>query len=158
RFRDDDFSGRKDFTTSELIITIDPADARDHDDAVSLTRDPKSGHWLLGVHIADVSHFAPPGSEMDREARKRGTSVYLPLRVLPMFPELLSNGLASLQEGKNRYVKSVHIEYTAEGQKVSAHFADGVIRNRKRFTYEQVSAVLADPEGHRGKLDAEVLA
>src|SRR5207237_2065158 len=125
RFRDDDFTGRKDFTTSELVITIDPADARDHDDAVSLTRDPKSGHWLLGVHIADVSHFAPPGSEMDREARKRGTSVYLPQRVLPMFPEIISNSLASLQQGRVRYVKSVLMDFTPAGQRTEARFANG---------------------------------
>jgi ribonuclease R len=140
QFREDDFTGREDFT-GDLVVTIDPVDARDFDDAISLTRDEKSGHWLLGVHIADVGHFAPHGSELDLEARKRGTSVYLPQRVLPMFPELLSNGLASLQEGKNRYVKSVHIEYTPEGQRVSARFANGVIRNRKRFTYEEVMAL-----------------
>ena len=144
RFREDDLVGRQDFT-GDVVLTIDPVDARDFDDAVSLVRDDRSGHWTLGVHIADVGHFAPPGSELDREARKRGTSVYLPQRVLPMFPEVLSNGLASLQEGKNRYVKSVHIEYTPEGQRVSARFANGVIRNRKRLTYEQVSALL---EGH----------
>ncbi len=159
RFRDDDFLGRQDFT-SELIVTIDPADARDHDDAVSLTRDEKTGHWLLGVHIADVSHFAPLGSELDREARRRGTSVYLPQRVLPMFPELLSNGLASLQEGKVRYVKSVHIEYTPQGQKVSARFANGVIRVSKRFTYEQVMAILDNAENNKENAgcDPDILA
>jgi ribonuclease R len=155
-FRENDLTGRKNFT-GEVVVTIDPVDARDFDDAVSLTRDEASGHWTLGVHIADVGHFAPPGSELDREARKRGTSVYLPQRVLPMFPEVLSNGLASLQEGKNRYVKSVHIEYTAEGQRVSARFANGVIRNRKRLTYEQVAAILENPELHRGRVAAEVL-
>jgi len=155
-FKENDFQGRKDFT-GELVVTIDPADARDHDDAVSLTRDPKTGHWLLGVHIADVNHFAPASSELDREARKRGTSVYLPQRVLPMFPELLSNGLASLQEGRNRYVKSVHIEYTPEGQKIAATFANGVIRVRKRLTYEQVMGLLDHPEKEAGRLDPEVL-
>ncbi len=155
-FRESDLAGREDFT-GERVVTVDPVDARDFDDAVSLVRDDKSGHWLLGVHIADVGHFAPPGSELDVEARKRGTSVYLPQRVLPMFPEVLSNGLASLQEGKNRYVKSAHIEYTAEGQKVSARFANGVIRNRKRLTYEQAMAMLDDPDGHKGKVDDEVL-
>src|SRR5262249_8145952 len=109
-----DLGGREDLT-SELVVTIDPVDARDHDDAVSLTRDHKTGHWLLGVHIADVSHFAPPGDALDREARCRGTSVYLPQRVLPMFPEILSNGLASLHEGQVRYTKSVLLELTAAG-------------------------------------------
>ncbi len=86
-FREDDLDGREDFT-GDLVVTIDPADARDFDDAVSVTRDDKTGHWQLAVHIADVGHFAPPGGALDREARKRGTSVYLPQRVLPMFPEI----------------------------------------------------------------------
>jgi ribonuclease R len=140
-FREDDLAGREDFT-GDLVITIDPADARDFDDAVSLVIDPKSKHWRLGVHIADVAHFAPPGSELDREARKRATSVYLPQRVLPMFPEVISNGVASLQPDRVRYVKSVHIDFTPAGQKTAAEFANGAIRSRRRFTYEQVSAIL----------------
>jgi ribonuclease R len=140
-FDESDFHAREDFT-AETIVTIDPVDARDFDDAVSLTVDPKSKHWQLGVHIADVAHFVPPGGALDREARKRGTSVYLPQRVLPMFPEIISNSLASLQQGKVRYVKSVLMDFTPAGQFTRAHFADGVIRNRKRFTYEQVMALL----------------
>ncbi len=141
-FDEQDLAGREDFT-GDLTITIDPVTARDFDDAVSLTRDEKTGHWLLGVHIADVSHFAPVGGSLDREARKRGTSVYLPQRVLPMFPELISNGLASLQQDKLRYVKSAIIEFNAAGQKVNVRFANGAIRNKRRFTYEEVSAVLS---------------
>jgi ribonuclease R len=156
-FREHDLSGRQDFT-GDLVITIDPADARDFDDAVSLVIDPKSKHWRLGVHIADVSHFAPPGSELDREARKRATSVYLPQRVLPMFPEVISNGVASLQPDRVRYVKSVHIDFTPAGQKTAAEFANGAIRSRRRFTYEQVSAILADPEGEGGKIVPEITA
>src|SRR5262249_20362132 len=76
-FREDDLDGREDFT-ADVIVTIDPPDARDFDDAVSLVQDAKSKHWLLTVHIADVAHFAPVGEPLDREARKRGTSVYLP--------------------------------------------------------------------------------
>src|SRR5204863_2979814 len=102
-FSEDDLDGREDFT-ADLVVTIDPADARDFDDAVGLTRDEKTGHWELAVHIADVGHFAPPGAALDREARKRATSVYLPQRVLPTFPELISNHLASLQQGKVRDV------------------------------------------------------
>jgi ribonuclease R len=138
--------GREDFT-DWLTITIDPITARDFDDAISLTQDKKSKHWILGVHIADVGHFAPLGSALDREARKRGTSVYLPQRVLPMFPEILSNGLASLQEGKVRFVKSAIIEYTAQGQVVGTRFANAAIRTSKRFAYEQVSEILGKPEG-----------
>ncbi len=82
--------GRDDLT-EETIVTIDPADARDFDDAISLTRSD-DGHWHLGVHIADVSHFVQPGTVLDREAEKRGTSVYLPTLVIPMLPEVISNG------------------------------------------------------------------
>ena len=130
-FREDDLAGREDLT-DEVVITIDPADARDFDDAVSLTYDSRSKHWLPGVHIADVAHFVPPGGALDREARRRATSVYLPQRVLPMFPELISNGLASLQQGKRRYVKSAFMEFTADGKRVDAHFASAVIRVAKR--------------------------
>jgi ribonuclease R len=140
-FREDDLEGREDFT-GETVITIDPVEARDFDDAISLTQDSRSKHWLLGVHIADVSYFAPPGSAVDREARKRGTSVYLPQRVIPMFPEIISNSLASLQQGKVRYVKTALIDFTPAGQKTEARFTNGAIKVRKRFTYEQVSDIL----------------
>ena len=142
-FNENDLDGRTDFTV-DTIVTIDPMAARDFDDAISLTRDEKTGHWLLGVHIADVSHFVPPGGSLDREARKRGTSVYLPQRVIPMFPEVISNGLASLQQDRVRYVKSALIELTATGQKVNVRFVNGAIRNKRRFTYEQVSKIYAE--------------
>jgi ribonuclease R len=150
RFREDDLEGREDFTR-QLVITIDPIDAKDFDDAVSLQRDTETGHWLLTVHIADVSHFVPPGGPLDREARERGTSVYLPQRVIPMFPEVISNGLASLQEGRVRYVKTVEMEFTPASEPVSARFANGAIRNRRRFTYEQVQAILMHPHGEAAK-------
>ena len=140
-FDETDLDGREDFT-NDTIVTIDPADARDFDDAVSLVRDADSGHWRLTVHIADVGHFVPPGGPLDREARRRATSVYLPQRVLPMFPEIISNSLASLQQDRLRYVKSVVIDFTPEGQKTAVRFANGAIRVRRRFTYEQVLALL----------------
>jgi len=140
-FREDDLDGREDFT-NELVVTIDPVDARDFDDAIGLKRDPKTGHWELAVHIADVAHFAPPGSALDREARNRATSVYLPQRVLPMFPELISNHLASLQPHCVRYVKSVLIGFTPQGQRTSVRFANAAIRSKRRFSYEQVLALL----------------
>jgi ribonuclease R len=143
-YDENDLDGREDLT-KETIITIDPATARDFDDAISLSRDETTGHWRLGVHIADVGHFAPHGSALDREARNRGTSVYLPQRVIPMFPELISNGLASLQQGKRRYVKSVFMEFTADGKPVHTRFANAVIKVKRRFTYEQVMAIY---EGH----------
>src|SRR5262245_61608049 len=141
-FDETDLDSREDFT-GDVIVTIDPVDARDFDDAISLVQDPRSKHWQLGVHIADVTHFVAPGGALEREARKRGTSVYLPQRVLPMFPEIISNSLASLQQGKVRYVKSVLIDFTPTGQKTEARFADAAIRVRRRFTYEQVSEILA---------------
>jgi ribonuclease R len=156
-FDEADLDGREDLT-SALVVTIDPADAHDFDDAISLTLDPHSRHWQLGVHIADVAHFAPPGSALDREARRRATSVYLPQKVLPMFPELLSNGLASLQQGKVRFVKSALMDLTPHGQKTTARFANGVIRVRKRFNYDEVTQILEDPAGKGAKLDREVLA
>jgi ribonuclease R len=141
QFSEDDLAGREDFS-HDIVITIDPADAKDFDDAVSVTIDPKTRHWILTVHIADVGAFVKPGGALDTEARKRATSVYLPQRVLPMFPEVISNGLASLQQGKLRYVKTVQIEFTPGLQRGHVRFANGAIRNRKRFTYEQVQTIL----------------
>jgi ribonuclease R len=140
-FQEDDLAGRTDFT-NDLVITIDPADARDFDDAVSVTIDPKTKHWILTVHIADVAHFAKAGGPLDVEARRRATSVYLPQKVIPMFPELISNGLASLQQGKRRYVKTVRMEFTPNLQKGHVSFFNGVIQVAKRFTYEDVQAIL----------------
>jgi ribonuclease R len=156
-FREDDLDGRQDFTR-DLLVTIDPVDARDFDDAVGLTRDPETGYWELAVHIADVSHFVPAGGALDREARKRATSVYLPQRVLPMFPELISNHLASLQAEKVRFVKSVFITFSPEGQKTGVRFANGAIRVRRRMTYEQVMAVYqAHPEEGEPPADVQGL-
>jgi ribonuclease R len=156
-FRETDLQGREDFT-GDTVITIDPVDAKDFDDAVSLVQDPVSKHWLLSVHIADVGHFAPPGSALDREARRRGTSVYLPQRVLPMFPPAISNNVASLQQGRLRYVKSVLTDFTPAGQRTEVRFANGAIRSRRRFTYEQVSAILDDPEGEGARVEPDLLA
>lgn len=154
-FDEHDLDGRQDFT-GDLVVTIDPVDARDFDDAVSLHIDSHTRHWQLAVHIADVAHFVPPGSLLDREARKRGTSVYLPQRVLPMFPELISNSLASLQQDRVRYVKSALMDFTPMGQRTRTTFANGAIRNRRRFTYDEVSAILADPSS--AKDDREIVA
>lgn len=155
-FSEDDLEGREDFTGT-LVVTIDPADARDFDDAIGLTLDPETLHWELHVHIADVGHFAPPGGPLDREARKRATSVYLPQRVLPMFPELISNHLASLQPGKVRYVKTAVVSFTPDGKKTGVRFAEGAIRSRRRFSYEQVMALLdgGNPEGE-GRVEGDV--
>jgi ribonuclease R len=137
---DESIGDRKNFT-GETIVTIDPVDARDFDDAISLEK-LKNGHWRLGVHIADVSHFVRPKTALDREALERATSVYLPDRVLPMLPEVISNGLASLQPGKVRYTKSAVMEFTEEGLRVSTELYSAAIRSSKRLTYEQVDEFL----------------
>ena len=142
----ENLEGREDFT-NDVVVTIDPAEARDFDDAVSVTRDEDSGHWQLTVHIADVNHFAPPGGALDREARRRATSVYLPQRVIPMFPEIISNSLASLQQDRLRYVKSAVIDFTPEGQKTGVRIVNGAIRVARRFTYEQVLERLNSASG-----------
>jgi ribonuclease R len=128
-----------------LTVTIDPATARDFDDAISLSRDDQ-GFWSLAVHIADVSHFVRAGSGLDRTARDRGTSVYLPDRVIPMLPEILSNSLASLQAGRTRYTVSAFLEFSAEGILVSKRFARSAIRADHRFSYEDAFTVMKAPE------------
>jgi len=135
--------GRRDLT-DRVIVTIDPVDARDFDDAISLERIDR-GHWLLGVHIADVSHFVEEGSPLDQEARARGTSVYLPDRVIPMLPEIVSNNLASLQPGRVRYARTCWIEFSSEGIPVHAEEERSAIKSQRRFTYEEVDVFLADP-------------
>ncbi|MCS7167041.1 MAG: ribonuclease R [Gemmatales bacterium] len=156
RFSETNLRGREDFT-NWLTITIDPEDARDFDDAISLTYDSHRRHWHLGVHIADVAYFVPPGSALDREARERGNSVYLPQRVLPMLPEVLSNHLASLQQGRVRYVKSVLLEFTQHGQRVRARFTEAAIRVARRLTYTQVQQVLEGaPEAEQLALPEEI--
>jgi ribonuclease R len=132
--------GREDLT-DETILTIDPVDARDFDDAISLERTDK-GHWLLGVHIADVSHFVQQKTPLDREAHERATSVYLPDRVIPMLPEIISNNLASLQPHKVRYAISAMIEFTEEGMRVATDVFKSAIKSRRRFTYEEVDEFL----------------
>lgn len=141
--------------TEETIITIDPVDARDFDDAISLHR-LENGHWRLGVHIADVSHFVQQGSPLDREAKQRGTSVYLPDRVIPMLPELISNGLASLQPEKIRFTKTAFIEFSAEGTPIATDLHHAAIRSSRRFTYEEVDEFLQDPENFRDQCSEKV--
>jgi ribonuclease R len=143
-FSEDEIGERLDLRTL-LTVTIDPASARDFDDAISLQRDGQ-GYWSLGVHIADVSFFVRPASELDRSARQRGTSVYLPDRVIPMLPEVLSNSLASLQAHRTRYAVSALLEFNAEGILTSRRFARSAIRVDHRFTYEQAMDVINQPQ------------
>ena len=149
----DESIGKRLDLTGETIITIDPVDARDFDDAVSLTR-LDNGHWKLGVHIADVAHFVRVQSPLDREARERGTSVYLPDRVIPMLPEVISNNLASLQPDKVRYTLSALMEFTADGAYVGGEVKRSAIKSGRRFTYEEVDEFLADRAGLAEEADA----
>ena len=144
RFREEVPAGRRDLT-DRVIVTIDPVDARDFDDAISLERIDRD-HWLLGVHIADVSHFVEEGSPLDQEARARGTSVYLPDRVIPMLPEIVSNNLASLQPDRVRYARTCWIEFSPDGVPVHAEEERSAIKSRRRFTYEEVDVFLADAD------------
>lgn len=140
--------------TDKLTITIDPFDARDFDDAISLARE-SNGHWRLWVHIADVGYFIHPGGKLDEEARQRATSVYLPDRVIPMVPEIISNHLASLQPEKIRLAKSVEIEMTEDGTVTHTEVHNSVIRSDMRLHYRQVDQFLESPKKHREKWGGE---
>jgi ribonuclease R len=122
-------------------VTIDGETARDFDDAIAVAELPRGGYRLF-VHIADVSHFVEPGGRLDAEARRRGTSVYFPDRVLPMFPEKLSNDLCSLRPGEDRLVQSVVLDLSTSGTVQQVRIADGIICSAARLTYTQVAAVL----------------
>ncbi len=145
------FEGREDLR-DQFIVTIDPDDARDFDDAINVERIPGGG-WNLGVHIADVAAYVKPGAALDREAYKRGNSVYLPDRVIPMLPERLSNGVCSLNPGVDRLTHSVFIEFSRDGRTKSTRFARTVIRSARRLTYREAYAILraapADQLGER---------
>ncbi len=118
-------------------FTIDPADAKDHDDAVSLEIKP-NGNYLLGVHIADVSHYVREDSALDRDALKRGTSVYLVDRVIPMLPEKLSNNVCSLKPHRNRLTFSVIMELTPQGERVGYQIKESVIKSKAKLNYNEV--------------------
>ena len=140
------------------FITIDPADARDHDDAVFAQRDedPKNeGGWIVWVAIADVAAYVTAGSALDREARAKGNSTYFPDRVEPMLPERLSNGLCSLKEGENRATLAVRMVFDKEGRKTGHKFHRGLMRSHAKLSYEQAQAAIdgIDPETGRAGTD-----
>jgi ribonuclease R len=135
-------AGREDLRQVPLI-TIDPADARDHDDAVYAEADTDPGNpngWIVWVAIADVAAYVRPDSPLDREARDKGNSVYFPDRVEPMLPERLSNGLCSLREGENRACLAVRMVFGADGRKRSHRFVRGLMRSAAKLSYEQAQA------------------
>jgi len=135
-------AGREDLRDVPFI-TIDPADARDHDDAVYAepdTDEKNPGGWIVWVAIADVAAYVRPDSALDREARDKGNSVYFPDRVEPMLPERLSNGLCSLREGENRACMAVRMVFGADGRKRSHRFVRGLMRSAAKLSYEQAQA------------------
>src|SRR5438034_822083 len=152
---------RREDLRNKFIVTIDPDDARDFDDAIHVEK-LANGGWQLGVHIADVAAYVQPGSALDREARRRGNSVYLPDRVIPMLPERLSNGVCSLKPGVDRLTHSVFLHFDKNGVAKSARFTRSVIRSAHRFTYKQAYAILKSPRrdqlGERLHLSWELAA
>jgi ribonuclease R len=149
---DEEIARREDWRERE-VFTVDPEDARDFDDAICVT-ERADGTWELAVHIADVSHYVRSGSALDREARKRGNSVYLADRVLPMLPEKLSNGVCSLKPGVERLTHAAILEFDPRGKFTAARFVSAVIRSHRRYSYEEAyrfmkldeAAVAALPE------------
>lgn len=137
----DTWPDREDLT-DQFIFTIDPPDAKDFDDAISIDFDHKSKQYTLGVHIADVAHFIDDGSPLDVEAKARGNSTYLPRLVIPMLPEVLSNGVCSLQEGVIRFTKSAFMTFDSRGKVVGQRVAATVISSRKRLTYLEAQALI----------------
>ncbi|MDB5483177.1 MAG: exoribonuclease, VacB and RNase family, partial [Caulobacteraceae bacterium] len=139
------------------LITIDPADARDHDDAVFAEPDEdpaNAGGWIAWVAIADVAAYVRPGSALDREAREKGNSVYFPDRVEPMLPERLSAGLCSLKEGEARACMAVRMVFDASGRKKSHRFQRGLMRSAAKLSYEQAQAAI---DGHPDEATGPIL-
>ena len=153
--------GRVDLTDLPLI-TIDPADARDHDDACCalLDEDPKNpGGFLLWVAIADVAHYVTAGSALDAEARKRGNSTYFPDRVVPMLPDFLSGDLCSLHEGVTRPCIAVEMKLSSTGEKLSHRFVRGLMRSPASLSYEEAQAAVdGDPSERAAPLVDTVLS
>lgn len=151
--------GRRDLRDKN-IFTIDGADTRDVDDAVSI--ECSGGKYILGVHIADVGNYVKRGSALDEEAYERGTSVYFPDRVLPMLPKELSNGICSLNEGEDRYALSVFMTFGKDGERENYEIAESIIKSRRKTTYAEITAVLSGEKAAREKYadiapDAELM-
>lgn len=131
---------RREDWRKEMIVTIDPGDAKDHDDAV-MVRTLEDG-WELAVHIADVSYYVKPDSALDREAQKRGNSTYLVDRVLPMLPEKLSNNMCSLRPGVDRLTKCAVMRFDKSGKRIKARFCDAVIHSKAKLSYEEAQEMM----------------
>ena len=133
-----------------LTVTIDPVDAKDFDDAISF-KELKGGWYEVGVHIADVSHYITPGSELDKEAYRRATSVYLPDRVSPMLPERLSNELCSLRPHEDKYTFSVIFQINKQGKVKDHWIGKTVMHSDRRFSYEEVQEIIEGADGDHGE-------
>ncbi len=140
-----ELKGRLDFR-NDIVFTIDPEDAKDFDDALSINTN-ENGNLVIGIHIADVSHYVSVDSGLDVEAVKRGNSVYLVGKVIPMLPEQLSNDICSLVPGKDRLTYSVIAELTPRGKLVSHEIKKSIINSSRRFTYEEVQSIIEAGEG-----------
>ncbi|MCX7713175.1 MAG: ribonuclease R [Chthoniobacterales bacterium] len=144
----------------DFVFTIDPEDARDFDDAICVEREGDG--WRVAVHIADVAHYVRPRSALDREAQRRGNSVYLPQRVIPMLPVALSNGICSLRPGEDRFAFSVFAKVDRSGKVLEVKFAKTLIRSRERLTYREAKELLEGKEqteiGRRLRIAWEVAA
>lgn len=152
--------GREDLRDLPLI-TIDPMDARDHDDAVYAHRDEDArneGGWVVWVAIADVAAYVRPGTALDREARDKGNSTYFPDRVEPMLPEVLSNGLCSLKAGENRACLAVRMVFNKDGAKIGHKFVRGLMRSHAKLAYEQAQAAIdGTAEGEAAELTGPIM-
>jgi len=129
-----------------LTFTVDPADARDFDDALSLKALP-GGNWEVGIHIADVTHYVRPGSLTEDEARQRATSVYLVDRVVPMLPEHLSNNICSLNPREDKLTYSAVFELNGKAEVINEWYGRTVINSDMRFSYEEVQEIIDREEG-----------
>ena len=151
-FSDSDLNDRIDFR-SKNVFTIDPVDAKDFDDALSVEI-LENENYRIGIHIADVSHYVPINSNLDKEAYERGNSVYLVGSVIPMLPERLSNNICSLVPNKDRFTYSVIVELSNRGKLVDYQIKKTVINSKRRFTYDEVQDII---ENGKGDFNQEVL-
>lgn len=148
------YPGRLDLR-EELVITIDPDDAKDFDDALSLTTD-EEGNKVLGVHIADVSHYVKENTELDIEARNRGNSTYLADRVVPMLPERLSNDICSLKPRTIRFAYSVIMTISKKGHVIDYQITETVIKSKRRYSYEEVLEIINTKQGDNAEFILEL--
>ncbi len=155
---EEEIKNRRDFRDT-LTVTIDPVDARDFDDAISI-KYLENGNIEIGVHIADVSHYVLPGSALDQEAYQRGNSVYLVDRVIPMLPEHLSNGVCSLRPNEEKFTFSAVFEVESNGKVVQEWFGKTVILSDRRFTYEEAQSIIENGKGEHSRelLDLDKIA